>query len=93
MTLKETARLLQEIDRFFPGKITLQPETAVAWHRLMQTQSYEEVIERLDRYITNSKFPPLVYDLYEKPRPERNKQVLSKIDEWEANASGGPIQS
>ncbi|PYZ94884.1 hypothetical protein CR194_05000 [Salipaludibacillus keqinensis] len=93
MTLKETAQLLQEINRFFPGKITLQPETVEAWHRLMKTQSYREVIERLDRHVACSKFPPLVIDLYEQPRPERNKQVLGQIDEWEANASGGPIQS
>ncbi|WP_416150704.1 hypothetical protein ACM26V_06980 [Salipaludibacillus sp. HK11] len=71
----------------------MQPETAIAWHRLMQTQSYEEVIERLDRYVATSKFPPLVYDLYETPRQERNKQVLRIIDKWEVNASGGPIQS
>ncbi|PYZ94774.1 hypothetical protein CR194_04395 [Salipaludibacillus keqinensis] len=93
MTLKETALLLKEIDRFFPERLNLDKDMAKSWHRLLESQAYEEVVARLDEYAVSNKYPPLIYDLYEKPRPERKKFGLSQIDKWEAEASGGPIQS
>ncbi|RKL65022.1 hypothetical protein CR203_22765 [Salipaludibacillus neizhouensis] len=92
MSQAETAQILQEIARFYPGKINLERKTVQAWYRLLKTQTYEDVIDRLDRYAAENKYSPLVHDLVEKPRPERNKDVIEIISLWEANASGGPVQ-
>ncbi|WP_096439073.1 replicative helicase loader/inhibitor [Alteribacter populi] len=93
MELKETGRLLQEIDRFYPGKLKLEPATVEAWYRVMKKQDYKKVIRRLDQFVVSSQYPPMIYDLYDRPRPEHNKDVLSQIAEWEAKADGGPVQS
>ncbi|MDQ0254491.1 hypothetical protein J2S74_001870 [Evansella vedderi] len=93
MDKKETALLLMEIDRFFPGKLKLEGATVEAWYRVMKTQDYKEVIRRLDLHVMHHKYPPTVHDLFEKPRPEHNKNILKQLADWEKESIGTvPVQ-
>ncbi|MED4083897.1 replicative helicase loader/inhibitor [Halalkalibacterium halodurans] len=92
MDKKQTGLLLQKIDRMFPNRLKLTPELLEDWHEYMESQDYDVVIERLKKYGANNTFPPSIAHLYEEKRPEHQKYDASKIDQWEAEASGGPVQ-
>ncbi|WP_078592936.1 replicative helicase loader/inhibitor [Evansella clarkii] len=90
MDKQETAKLLEQINSFFPGRVVLSGSTVEAWQRVLASQKYSTVMRRLDKYVVHSKFPPTVHDLAERARPEFRRDALSEIEEWELMASGVP---
>lgn len=89
MTKRQTAELLQYINSFYPHVEVTQARIN-AWHDVMHDQEYESVMRKVKKYCTENKFPPTVADLYERKRPERNKDFIKQVDEWEKEAIGKP---
>lgn len=90
MNKRETALLLKEINHFFPGKLKTEGPTVESWYRVLKSEEYKVVLNRLDKFVVHSKLMPTVYDLVEKPRAEHDKNVLRQVEEWEEVASGAP---
>jgi len=92
MNSKQVVELIEQIDAAYPNKLKKSADTLKVWHRHMKNQDYERVFWRLDKHISRSAFPPSIHDLKEHIRPEHNKQVVTKIAEWQQKKTTGPTE-
>lgn len=93
MNRLELVQLLEQIEAAYPGKLKLNEKTVELWFRHLANQDYKRTLHKLDKHIERSPFPPSLHELRETERNEHNKSYLSKMDEWEAQASGPPKRS
>ncbi|RNA66937.1 hypothetical protein [Alteribacter keqinensis] len=92
MDKQQAAKVIKDIDRFYPGRMRMDIGTVESWFRHLEKEEYDTVIGRLDAYAKENKYPPTLFDLLDNPRPERDRKGTDKVKEWEAKASGGPVE-
>lgn len=92
MTSTEVVQLIEQIDAAYPGKLKKTKDTVSVWYRHMKNQNKDRVMWRLDKHISRSSFPPSIHDLKEQIRPEHDKNVVTKIAEWQQEKTPGPTE-
>ena len=60
------------------------------WHTLLKLDDYEAVMKNVKRHVLEKKFPPTVAEIKENKNPAYRNDILSKLTEWEREASGKP---
>ncbi|MGJ9381784.1 hypothetical protein [Salipaludibacillus sp. CF4.18] len=90
MTSREVVQLIEQIDAAYPGKIKKSQDTVKVWFRHMKNQDVDRVVWRLDNHISRSPFPPTIHDLKEQIRPEHDKGVVTRINDWQKKKTTGP---
>ena len=83
MTNKEAARILAQIDNFYPNFMKGEPEKVKfkmkSWRDVMIHWDYEATKQRLDEYILDSPYPPKISDI--KPHTQVKYSIKDQLDE------------
>lgn len=60
------------------------------WHLLLKNDCYKAVMKNVHRHVLEKKFPPTIAEIKENRNPAYRNDILSKLEEWEKEASGKP---
>lgn len=83
MTNKEVARILAQIDSFYPNFMKGESEKVKLkvqlWRDVMIHWDYEATKQRLDEYILDSPYPPKISDI--KPHTQVKYSIKDQLEE------------
>jgi hypothetical protein len=81
--VKEIFKLIKNVYSQFE----VTTEKVDTWTRLLKDQNPAVIMRNTERFILESKFPPVIADLRERKMEAYNSNILDQIKEWEKHAT------
>lgn len=88
MTKAEAFEILETIQCFYPN-FEITQKKIDTWSKILKNDDFQTVMNRVERHATEKKFSPTIVDIREPNNPYKN-DYLSKLEQWEREASGKP---